>query len=79
MEMVHLSCMGAIGNIGELAPSNYRHIVFNNGAHESVGGQPTVAFELNIPNIAKACGYKHVFMAKKQNMSFKEVLTNIKV
>lgn len=68
---------GAIGNIGELAPSNYRHIVFNNGAHESVGGQPTVAFELNIPNIAKACGYKHVFMAKTEH-ELQEVLTNIR-
>lgn len=51
--------MGAITNIGHLTPPNYIHIVFNNGAHESVGGQPTLGFEINIPEIAKACGYRH--------------------
>ena len=66
---------GAIGNVGELTPVNYRHIVFNNGAHESVGGQPTIAFELDIPGIAKACGYKQVFMAKT-GRELQEVLAN---
>lgn len=69
--------MGAISNIGELSPSNYRHIIFNNGAHESVGGQPTVAFELNIPDIAKACGYKQVFVAKTKD-ELQKVLTDIR-
>ena len=53
--------MGAISNIGSLSPKNYFHILFNNGAHESVGGQPTLGFELDIPAIAKACGYRHAF------------------
>lgn len=52
--------MGAISNIGALAPVNFIHVVFNNGAHESVGGQPTLGFGINIPAIAKACGYKNV-------------------
>lgn len=52
--------MGAISNIGNLAPKNYIHIVFNNGAHESVGGQPTLGYGINIPEIAEACGYKKV-------------------
>lgn len=49
--------MGAISNIGHLAPKNYVHLVFNNGSHESVGGQPTLGYDINIPEIAKACGY----------------------
>lgn len=53
--------MGAITNIGDLSPKNFCHIVFNNGAHESVGGQPTLGFQLDIPVIAKACGYRHAF------------------
>lgn len=53
--------MGAISNIGQLAPRNYIHIVFNNGAHESVGGQPTLGLGIDIPSIAKACGYRHVW------------------
>lgn len=57
---------GAISNIGILKVQNYRHIVFNNGAHESVGGQPTVGFEVDIPVIAKACGYAAAFTAKNE-------------
>ena len=69
--------MGAISNIGELAPMNYRHFVFNNGAHESVGGQPTAAFYLDIPAVAKACGYKHVFVAKTKD-ELERILMNIR-
>lgn len=50
--------MGAISNIGALAPKNLVHVVFNNGAHESVGGQPTIGFGIDICAIARACGYK---------------------
>lgn len=55
--------MGAISNIGNLKPGNYTHIVFNNGAHESVGGQPTLGFNIDIPAIAMACGYKKALTA----------------
>lgn len=50
--------MGSISNIGALAPENLIHVVFNNGAHESVGGQPTLGFGIDICAIARACGYK---------------------
>jgi len=53
--------MGSLGVIGCNAPDNFKHIVLNNGAHDSVGGQPTVGFEISIPAIAKGCGYKKVF------------------
>ena len=50
--------MGALSNIGNLAPKNYIHVLFNNGAHESVGGQPTLGFNIDVPAIALACGYR---------------------
>lgn len=53
--------MGGLTSIGVEAPQNYVHILLNNGAHESVGGQPTAAFSINMPKIAEACGYKTVF------------------
>ena len=53
--------MGAITNIGALAPKNLVHVVFNNGAHESVGGQPTLGFGIDICAIARACGYSEAF------------------
>ena len=53
--------MGSLGINGQLAPANLVHIVFNNGAHDSVGGQPTIGFRLDLPAIAKATGYRNVF------------------
>ena len=49
---------GNMAIVGTVTPKNYYHIIFNNGAHDSVGGQPTVGLQVNIPAIAKACGYK---------------------
>ena len=49
--------MGAMAVVGANAPKNMIHIVINNGAHETVGGMPTVATNMNVVSIAKACGY----------------------
>ena len=53
--------MGSMAIVAEKSPRNYVHVVFNNGAHDSVGGQPTVGLDIDIPTIAKAVGYKHAF------------------
>jgi phosphonopyruvate decarboxylase len=50
--------LGGLAIIGSNANSNFKHIIFNNGCHESVGGQPTAAFDINLSEIAKSCGYK---------------------
>ena len=39
---------------------DFFHIVINNGAHDSVGGQPTVAQKISLTSIAKACLYDKV-------------------
>lgn len=49
--------MGSMGIIGDQLPCNLIHILINNGAHGSVGGQPTVGRNLDFPAIAKSCGY----------------------
>lgn len=51
--------MGSMAVIGANAPKNLVHIVINNSAHETVGGQPTVADKIDLVAIAKACGYKN--------------------
>jgi phosphonopyruvate decarboxylase len=56
--------MGSLSIIGLKSPKNFKHIVLNNGSHDSVGGQPTAGFNIDIPAIAKACGYKAVYYAK---------------
>ena len=50
--------MGSMAIVAQKAPSNYVHVVFNNGAHDSVGGQPTVGLKVDLPAVAKAVGYK---------------------
>ena len=59
--------MGALSTIASLKPKNFRHIVFNNFAHDSVGGQPTATENIDIPAIAKANGYLHSFSAQTKN------------
>lgn len=49
--------MGSMALLGANAPDNLVHIVINNGAHETVGGMPTVASKIDIVAAAKACGY----------------------
>ena len=39
---------------------NLRHIVVNNGAHDSVGGQPTVGHDVSLSGVARECGYNVV-------------------
>ncbi len=51
--------MGSLAVTGRIAPENLVHIVINNGAHETVGGMPTVAGDIDICAVAKGCGYKN--------------------
>jgi len=55
--------LGNMAITASQAPKNYIHIVYNNGAHDSVGGQPTVGLEINLPQIGAAMGYKTVLNA----------------
>lgn len=58
--------MGGMAIIGDYCPKNLVHIVFNNGAHDSVGGQPTVGQKIDVEAIAKAVGYKDVVSVDTQ-------------
>ncbi len=49
--------MGAMAVIGANRPKNLVHVVINNGAHETVGGMPTVAGSIDVVAVARACGY----------------------
>ncbi len=69
--------MGSMAVIGARSPSNYIHVIINNGAHESVGGQPTVADNINLKQVALACGYKEAYRATNLD-ELDEVLSEIK-
>ena len=52
--------MGAMTMVSKIDAPNFMHIVLNNGAHESVGGQPSAGHKLDFTKIADACGYMTV-------------------
>ena len=49
--------MGNMAIVGHSGCDNLTHIVFNNAAHDSVGGQPTIAGEIDFEKIAEEFGY----------------------
>ena len=49
--------MGALAVNANNAGANFKHIVINNSAHDSVGGQPTVGDKIDITGIAVSAGY----------------------
>ena len=53
--------MGSMAIVASKKPGNYIHVVFNNGAHDSVGGQPTVGLKIDLPAVAKAVGYSNTW------------------
>jgi len=63
--------MGSVAITGTTKVSNMKHIVLNNAAHDSVGGQPTVGFKISIPGVAKASGYNEA-----KTVSTKDELLN---
>ena len=50
--------LGGMAIIGTTKPENYVHIILNNGAHDSVGGQPTVGREVDLAGVAACLGYR---------------------
>ncbi|XP_037091486.1 phosphonopyruvate decarboxylase-like [Pollicipes pollicipes] len=59
--------MGSLAIVGQRQPRNFKHVVLNNGAHDSVGGQPTAAADpasLDIAQVALACGYRQTMRAE---------------
>jgi phosphonopyruvate decarboxylase len=51
--------LGTFATIGAYAPRNLVHILLDNGAHDSTGGQPTVSATVDFAAIALACGYRY--------------------
>lgn len=83
--------MGSLAVAGSAQLENFVHVLFNNGAHETVGGMPTVSEKIDYLKIAKACGYENIYtaeteeevislfekIAKAKGSVFAEVKTNL--
>ena len=68
--------MGGMAIVASKNPGNYVHVVFNNGAHDSVGGQPTVGLNISLPDVARAVGYKKAYNVSSME-SLQEILQQI--
>jgi phosphonopyruvate decarboxylase len=67
--------MGSLISTGLKSKANFKHILLNNGSHESVGDQKIDTLKINFKNIIKGFGYKNYYFAKN-NLSFNQNLEN---
>ena len=58
--------MGSLRTNANFGGKNFKHIMLNNNAHESVGGQPTSAEFIDMPGLVKANGYTNVFFTENE-------------
>jgi phosphonopyruvate decarboxylase len=68
--------MGNMAITAQMQPKNMVHVVFNNGAHDSVGGQPTVGLDIDLPAVARAVGYRQVCSVKTKD-ELRQALTAV--
>ena len=69
--------LGGMAIIGTNKTGNLLHIVLNNAAHDSVGGQPTIANEISLTSIAKGCCYKDVEGPIKEKLDLINVIKRL--
>ena len=67
--------MGAQATVGYERPSNLIHVLFDNGMHESTGGQATVSHSVDFCRVAAACGYESTERVSTPD-ALREVLTD---
>ncbi len=69
--------MGSMAIVASKSPKNFVHVILNNGAHDSVGGQPTVGLRIDLPRIARGVGYPHTYcVSTKEDLL--DILNEIK-
>jgi len=67
--------MGALSTSGILGERNFKHILINNGCHDSVGGQETVAFKIDFESLSVSMGYN--FVKYNNNISIAENISSL--
>ena len=64
--------MGSAAIVGAAGVANFKHVIFNNGVHDSVGGMPTAGLQVSFTEIVKACGYTEAWRVERhENLSTK--------
>ena len=71
--------LGALKTVSDCSLKNFKYILFNNNAHDSVGGQTTNAENINFPLLSKSLGFKKFYSianSKEVDQKIKVVLNN---
>jgi len=66
--------MGALATIGAFGKKNFKYILLNNSVHESVGGQKTVADQINFYLLSKSLNFKSYALIKSKN-NYEKIIT----
>ena len=67
--------LGSIKTAGTFCKKNFKYILLNNNAHDSVGGQSTYADNIDFKILSKSLGFKR-FYSIKDNKKLKESIKN---
>ena len=67
--------MGTMATIGARGPENLVHVILDNGAHESTGGQSTVSPVVDFADVAIACNYRRAYCCDT-DVGFADALTD---
>lgn len=65
--------MGSLGVVADNCRDNFKYIMINNGSHDSVGGQPTIGFDIDIKNILLGLGFENVVEARSREDIIKHI------
>ena len=60
--------MGSLVTVAKYAKKNYKYILLNNFAHESVGSQKTFIENIDLKKFSTAIGFKNYFKIKKKKI-----------
>lgn len=58
--------MGSSAIVGAAGVTNFKHVIFNNGVHDSVGGMPSAGLHVSFTEIVKACGYTETWRVERR-------------
>ena len=57
--------MGGAAIVGAAGVANFKHVILNNGVHDSVGGMVTAGLQVSFTQIVKACGYTEAWRVER--------------
>lgn len=71
--------MGAFATNCRYQAGNMIHVVLNNGVNESVGGQPSAGYVVNLTGVAEACGYNTPGHAVETKDELKRIVSEYQI